>query len=179
MCCNHLPPGGHCSPAPPPTTYAQDGCSHTRLEAILKKRSCCSQGCFELFTLPELSKVCRLWHALSPEQQTQYLSSQYKSLDLEPGPDGLVQHPKRTDWFLCGIQVCVQCFCCLLGVGRCSIYKKLRQTLDMRKTQDGAAHRTVGVVVDMFFWSCTIQLVRICLRTRRILEVMPRLRQGK
>ena len=70
---------------------------------------------------------------------------------MEPGPDGPVQHPKRTDWFLCGIQVCVQCFCCLLGVGRCSIYKKLLQTLDMRKTQDGAAHRTVSVVVDMLF----------------------------
>ena len=84
------------------------------LEAILKKRSCCNRGCFKRFTLPELSKVCRLWHALSPEQQTQYLSSQYKSLDLEPGPDGPVQHPKRTDGFLCGTHVCVHCFCCLL-----------------------------------------------------------------
>jgi len=141
---------------PPQTQYAQNGCSRDRMKSVLiKKKSCCSKGCSRLFTLPEVSQVCDLWHALSPRQQAQYLCSQHESLDLAPDQDGCAQLSKRTDWILCGKGVSFSCLCSLLGVGEHSMYKKLRHEVDMRKTW-GDSHtrpqrRQASNLVDLFF----------------------------
>ena len=141
---------------PPQTQYAQNGCSRDRMQSVLiKKKSCCSKGCSRLFTLPEVSQVCDLWHALSPRQQAQYLCSQHESLDLAPDQDGCAQLSKRTDWILCGKGVSFSCLCSLLGVGEHSMYKKLRHEVDMRKTW-GDSHtrpqrRQASNLVDLFF----------------------------
>ena len=126
----------------PKTSYACNGRSCDRIKSMLRRKSCCRRGCFNLFLAHEVQEVCDLWHSLNPEQQARYLCSQQKL-------------SKRTDWFLCGKEVAFPCLCSLLGVGQNTMKKKLRHELDMRKiwgsSRKRLERRQASDLVNLFF----------------------------
>ena len=147
---------GEQTKAPPQTQYQQNGIDVQRMKKALAKRGCCTSDCCKNVALKDLQDICSLWWALGEQQKQQYLCMQH---DPDCPIDGSAYTDEqnlqtRTDWFIGDHRVCWTAFCSLLGTGKNAIRKKLKKSVDMRKTWGAGwrpGRRTAMNRVDLFF----------------------------
>lgn len=122
--------------------YAQTGVDPNRLKKVLKEGACsCTRRCSEGLDFETLSQACVTFHHMGKEDQEFLIHTMYTTTGAADGPGSTTQSrwlAGRTQWSLCGHQVCVAAFTKLLGIGTHRLYKAVRGTLDMRKSIPGA-----------------------------------------
>ena len=142
------------------TKYRRDAASEDRIVQALSTKYCASRHscvvCQQRLNRDVAQEIVELWCGLSDESQTQYLASMYDvALSMEEdSSDEDVQH--RTDYFIEGEKVCRAGFCSVLGTTERSLSKKMKRTLDMRKTLPGDARerperQTASPIIDIYF----------------------------
>ena len=132
------------------TKYAKSGKDPKRINKVLKEGACtCTRRCASLFTFDEILGVCQVFHSMYENDQMYMLTASYRLASST----GAVQNPavqspavrspndleiqRRTQWSLCGKEVCVPAWCSLMGVGPHKVYKLVGGLLDMRRRIPG------------------------------------------
>ena len=114
------------------TKYARDGMDSARVKRVMKKPCECtgdSRCCAR--QLPEAGVVeyCQRFHHLSQECQTHLIATSYETCGPVPA-----DRAARTQWHLLGVPVCVSALAAILGVTPRTLYKRVHQAVDLRKT---------------------------------------------
>jgi len=154
------------------TKYRREAAHPDRINTALSKRYCHSKACAicnQKLPQDDIHELVQLWVKLGDDAQTNYLASMYEAHMMDMGDDEAdAQH--RTDYYMENQKVCKTGLCAVLGTTEKALMKRIHRTLDMRKTMPGDAggrpeRQTATPLVDLFSWSSTMALQRICRKT--------------
>ncbi len=125
------------------TSYEINGMSAERVKRVLSGPVCkCKKECHKHVKKKDLLNVCTWWHGhLHGEERRFLLHSLYETASLGSTSDfeqDEVHVARRTQWVLCGVEVCYVAFCILLGIGVKSGRKMAQGVVDMRRGLDQA-----------------------------------------
>ena len=136
------------------THYRKRGRDRVRVEEVMSTTYCQKEDCgicCKTLSVESVVAMLDLWHKLSDEAQTQYLASQYEA-PVHGAPETCSTRP-WTDYKMCGVPVCRDGFCAVLGTCHKTLTKRVNREVDMRHTHQASRlyAQHASRVIDFFF----------------------------